>query len=295
VSEKKLLILQRIVTSMRLIFVKFGFILTFGLAVSGCETLKNFSFGDSDETEKYVDWKVDDFRQKAKKAMEDENYVKAIEIYQGLESHYPFGTYAAQTQLDLAYAYYKNTDYDDALATVDQFIKMNPQNPHADYAYYLKGLVNFNRNIGFLYRFLPTDSSQRDSGNARETYINFAELVRRFPKSQYAPDAKQRMIALNNRLAMHEIHVAKFYMKRKAYLAAVNRASEVVKNYPTTSSIPYALQIMTKAYLQLGLEELAADSQRVYVANYPNGAPEVKNLNQTFIEKTWDFIGLDKD
>ena len=280
---------------MRLIFVKILFILSISLFLHGCEAIKNFSLSNSDNTNEYVDWDAEKFHQQAKKAMEAENYTKAIGLYQASESRYPFGEYTAQTQLDLAFAYYKNEDNDAAIAAVERFIKLNPSNLHIDYAYYLKGLVNFNRGIGFLYRFLPTDSSQRDPGNTKLAYENFAELLRRFPTSQYVSDAKKRMTKLRNNLAMHEIHVARFYMKRRAYLAAANRAGHIVKQYDGTPAVPYALEIMESAYTKLGLQGLATDASRVYAQNYPNGTPILEDDNVTFIEDAWDFIGLDKD
>lgn len=231
---------------------------------------------------------------KAKEAMKAENYKKAIQIYETLEANYPFGDYAAQTQLDIAYAYYKNQDYEAAIAATDRFIKINPRNPSIDYAYYLKGLVNYKRDIGALDRFLPTDSTQRDPGSAREAYSNFNELITRFPDSKYIADAKQRMVSLRNTLAMYEIHVARYYMKRGAYVAATNRAAHVVEKFQRTTAVPYALQIMQKAYTKLGLTDLANDASRVYSQNYPDGPPPL-NINRTgWVFKTWDYIGLDE-
>ena len=286
---------------MRSILVKYLFICFFLLSLPACETLKGLTDSQTDYSDKYVDWSASKFYEEAKKSMDRENYSRAIELYQALESRYPFGKYAAQTQLDIAYAYYKNEDTDAALAAVDRFIKINPRNTRADYAYYLRGLINFNRNLGFLYRYVPTDSTQRDVAKYKESYANFEELLRRFPSSQYIDDAKQRMIALRDYLSRHQLHVAKFYMKRKAYMAAVNRAGEIVEEchkrrpQPCTAVTPYALQLMEQAYLKLGLEDLAADSRRVYEQNYPNGAPIDINAKETFVEDVWDFIGLDKD
>jgi outer membrane protein assembly factor BamD len=163
-----------------------------------------------------------------------------------------------------------------------------------DYAYYLKGLVNYNRDIGFIDRFLPTDTSQRDPGSAREAYGNFSELVKRFPGSRYLADARQRMITLNNNLAMHEVHVARFYLKRKAYVAAASRASGVIEKYPRTPAIPYALQVMVRSYTSLGLKDLAADAKRVYQLNYPDGPPVPEHSTSTVSHRIWDFIGVEK-
>jgi outer membrane protein assembly factor BamD len=279
---------------MRLILIKSLFICCLGLSLQGCETLKNFTLSDTDTEDEYVDWNSEKFRREAKTAVEAGNYEKAIKLYEALESRYPFGEESAQTQLDIAYAYYKNNDPDSAIAAADRFIKINPRNPSVDYAYYLKGLVNYNRGIGFIDRFLPTDISQRDPGSARDAYENFADLIRRFPESKYIADARQRMIALKNNLAMHEVHVARFYMKRKAYIAAVNRSSNVVEKYQRTPAVPYALRIMQEAYTKLDLPELAKDVTKVYEKNYPNGPPVPEHKISTVSHRVWDFIGLEK-
>ncbi len=280
---------------MRFLFIKLIFFLTLLALLPACETLKKLQSEDSGSDAEYTGWDAKQFHDKAREAMDAGNYQKAIKLYETLEARYPFGDYAAQTQLDVAYAYYKNDDSEAAIAAADRFIKIHPRNPAVDYAYYLKGLVNYNRGIGFLDRFLPTDASQRDPGNARNAYDNFAELIRRFPDSKYVPDAKQRMVALRNNLAMYEVHVARFYMKRRAYVAAANRASHVVQEYQRTPAVPYALQIMRQAYTKLNLTDLATDAERVYQQNYPNGPPVIENeAEQTFIEALWDSIGFDE-
>ncbi len=279
---------------MRLNLIKFLFICSLTLLLQGCETLSSLTSGDSDTVDEYVDWTSQKFRTEAKAAVDAGNYEKAIKLYEALESRYPFGESSAQTQLDVAYAYYKNGDPEGAIAAADRFIKINPRNPGVDYAYYLKGLVNYNRGIGFLDRFLPTDTSQRDPGNARDAYDNFAELIRRYPGSKYVADARLRMIALKNNMAMYEVHVARYYMKRKAYIAAANRASYVVEKYQRTPAVPYALQVMQEAYTQLDMKDLANDVTRVYEQNYPDGPPVPEQKNSTFSHQVWDFIGLEK-
>lgn len=288
---------------MRLIFVKVLIIASF-LFLSGCETLGGLfgksdssassESGSTDKNDQYKDWDAKKFYDDAKAAMTKQNYTKAIELYEALESRYPFGEYAAQTQLDIAYAYFKNADAESALAAAERFIKINPRNPHIDYAYYLKGLINYNRNITFLSRFIPTDATQRDQSGVKEALATFLELERRFPKSKYLPDARQRMIALRNSLAMHEVHVARYYFKRKAYMAAVNRAGAVVKDYERTPAVAYALQVMQEAYAKLGMEDLAKDTQRIYDQNYPDGPPSLSTSETTLAEDIWNFIGFDK-
>ncbi len=274
---------------MRSFFFNFLIFLILAATLQGCETLNSNAKPDE-----YADWDAKSLYDKAKTAMDAGNYQKAIKMYETLESRYPFGDYAAQTQLNIAYAYYKNDDPETAIAATERFIKVHPRNPSVDYAYYLRGLINYNRSIGFLERFLPTDSSQRNPSNVKEAYDNFALLIRRFPNSKYAPDAKQRMLALRNNLAMYEVHVARFYLKRKAYIAAANRGSYVVKEYQRTPAVPYALQVMEQAYSKLGLQVLAADAKRVYEENYPDGPPVAEHQNTTAIQKLWNFFGFDQ-
>lgn len=280
---------------MRLLLVKTVFVAALVASLPGCETLEAFSSNkDKSQEEEYAGWDDKTFHEKAKEALDNKNYQKAVTLYEALEARYPFGDYAAQAQLNVAYAYYKNDDPEAAIAAADRFIKIHPRNPHVDYAYYLKGLINYNRGIGFIDRFLPTDSSQRDPGNAKDAYDNFQELIRRFPNSQYVEDAKLRMVALRNNMAMYEIHVADFYMRRKAYVAAVNRANHVVKEYQRTPAVPFALQIMQDGYRKLGMDDLAADAERVYQMNYPNGAPVANYKELSTMEQVWDSLGLDK-
>ena len=281
---------------MRLILIKFLFICCLGLSLQGCGTLKELFSSDSSSSDEdeYVDWTAEKFRTQAKTAVDAGSYEKAIKLYEALESRYPFGEDSAQTQLDIAYAYFKNNDPDSAIAAADRFIKMNPRSPGVDYAYYLKGLVNYNRGIGFIDRFLPTDTSQRDPGTARDALNNFEELIRRFPQSKYVPDARLRMIALKNNLAMYEVHVARYYMKRKAYVAAVGRASTVIEKYQRTPAVPYALLVLQEAYTKLDMLDLARDTTRVYELNYPNGPPVPEHNSSTISHKIWDFIGLEK-
>jgi outer membrane protein assembly factor BamD len=279
---------------MRFIFVKFFLIFLFAVSLPGCETLKALGSSETEDTTNYSGWNAKKFYEKAHAEMKSGNYEHAIKLYEALETRYPFGKYAAQTQLDVAYAYFKNDNPEAALAAVDRFIKLHPRNPNVDYAYYLKGLVNYNRSIGFLDRFLPTDRSQRDLSDAMVAYENFAELIRRFPDSKYLPDAKQRMIALRNNIAQHEIHIARFYMRRRAYIAAVNRANNVVENYQRTPAVPYALLILQEAYDKLRLTDLAEDVKQVYAHNYPDGPPKIEQGHRTFLHTFWDWTGMDE-
>ncbi|MBV2090484.1 MAG: outer membrane protein assembly factor BamD [Candidatus Thiodiazotropha sp. (ex Ctena orbiculata)] len=216
-------------------------------------------------------WSASKFYSEAKTYMLDGEYDLAIKYYNGLQARYPFGRYAIQSQLDIIYAHYKNGEADSAIAASDRFIKLNPQSQYVDYAYYMKGLANYNRNQSFLSSILPTDSSERDAGAALDSFNDFAELIRRYPDSKYSADAHQRMLYLRNNLSKYQIHIAKYYMKRGAYLAAANRANRVITQFQRTDSVQQALEIMIDAYSRLGLTELAKDAQRVLALNLENG------------------------
>ncbi|ORU91669.1 MAG: competence protein ComL [Cycloclasticus sp. symbiont of Bathymodiolus heckerae] len=251
-----------------------------------------------DGVDKQANWSAADFYKEAKTAMDEESYEKAITLYEGLESRYPFGRYAQQAQIDLAFAYYKNDEPESAIATANRFIRIHPRHENIDYVYYLKGLINFNRGIGFLERYLPTDKSQRDPGAAVESLDDFATLIRRFPNSQYITDSKQRIVALKSNLALHDLNVAKYYMKRKAYIAVINRTKHIIEKYQRTTAVPRALLLMVDAYQKIGMNDLAADAQRVYDLNYPNGLPPINNPKfvheQTTSEKIWEYLELDQ-
>lgn len=280
---------------MRLFFLKIVIFSYLAVTLTACESFKNFKFNDSSSDAEYTDWDAKKFHDKAKSAMEAKNYQKAIKLYETLEARYPFGDYAAQTQLDIAYAYYRNDDSEAAIAATNRFIKIHPRNPSVDYAYYLRGLIHFNKSIGFIERFIPTDSSQRNPSNVKEAYDSFQQLVSRYPDSKYVPDAKQRMLALRNNMAMYEVHVARFYLKRRAYVAAANRGSYVIKDFQRTPAVPEALLVMQQAYTKLGLDDLAADAKRVYDQNYPDGLPSQEYGDATVAQDVWDFFGLDQE
>ena len=243
-------------------------------------------------------WSVAKLYRSAAAELDSGNYKTAIDYYEKLEARYPFGRYAMQAQLDVAYAYYKADEPESAIAAAERFIKLYPQNPYVDYAYYLKGIVNYNRSVGFLDRYIPTDPSQRDPGSALDAFQDFSELIRRFPDSKYAPDARQRMLYLRNNLAQHEVHVAHYYIKRGAYLAAVNRCNYVIQHYQRTSAVKRALEAMVDAYHRLGEEDLAADAQRVLEINEKAGRflPDTPDPGEVSLSrKIWDYLELDKN
>jgi outer membrane protein assembly factor BamD len=207
---------------------------------------------------------------RAKTALNTGDYETAINTFEKLEARYPFGKYAQQAQLEIAYAYYKFDEPDSAIAAADRFIRNNPGSPHLDYAYYLKGLTNYNRGASIIDRMAPREPSERDTRALREAFNDFTQLLKKFPDSRYAGDATQRLVYLHNQLAQYEIHVANYYMKRGAYVAAVNRAKYVLENYQRTPAAREALQVLIRAYSKMGLDGLARDAQRVLELNEPD-------------------------
>ncbi len=244
-------------------------------------------------------WSASKFYSEASASMSEGDYETAIKYYEGLEAKFPFGRYAMQSQLDVAYAYYKNGDQEQAIAAADRFIKLHPDHPYVDYAYYMKGIVNFNRNMGFFDRFVPIDSSQRDASAALDSFNDFSELIRLYPNSKYSADARKRLVYLRNNIAASQVHAARYYMKRGAYLAAANRCVKVVENYQRTPAVKEALEIMIQAYDKLGMEQLSNDAKRVYAINEQKGyfkAVEPEKLDDTpLARQVWDYIGLDEN
>ncbi|MBN9131829.1 MAG: outer membrane protein assembly factor BamD [Nitrosospira multiformis] len=219
-------------------------------------------------------WSASKYYTEAKSELNDGNYAAAIKLFEALEARYPYGRYAQQAQLEIGYAHYKDGEQALAIAAADRFIKLHPNHPNVDYAYYLKGLANFNDDLGLMgivtEKILNQDMSERDPKASHESFENFKELVNRFPKSKYTPDAVQRMKHLVNVVALNEIQVARYYMKRGGYVAAANRAQYAVKEYPQTPATEEALFIMVKAYDALGMADLRDDADRVMRKNFPN-------------------------
>lgn len=241
--------------------------------VSGCGLLPEVK----DET---LGWSANKLYSEAKQAMSDNAYDKAIKYFEKLESRYPYGRFAQQAQIDIAYSYWKSNEPVSAVAACDRFIKLHPNHPNVDYVYYLRGLVNFNEDLGIMGLVSQQDMTERDPKGARESFDSFRDLVTRFPDSKYTPDAILRMKYLVNALASLEVHVARYYMKRGAYLAAVNRAQFAVKNYPAAPAIEEALFIMVKAYDLLGMNDLRDDAERVMRKNYPNSVYYTRGLDR---------------
>ncbi len=208
-------------------------------------------------------------RTKIRNNLNARNWTDAIVNLNAFEAQFPFGNYADQAQLELIYVYHESADHEAAIASADRFIRLHPLHPNVDYAYYMKGLSAAVQNKGLFSDRLPVDATKRDPGSARSAFATFGELITRYPNSAYAGDARQRMLELRNRLARHEIHVANYYFKRGAYLAAANRGRYVIENFQQTPAVPDALAVMAQAYYYLELNDLAAKSAQTLALNYP--------------------------
>jgi len=223
----------------------------------------------TDTTLQELNMTEDELYQRAQNHLEAQRYDLAAESLQLMEARFPFGKYADQSQLDIIYVYYMQYDEAAARAAAERFIRLHPQHPNVDYAYYMKGLSSFTEGSGLFERFMPTDLTRRDPGAARQSFADFSQLVSRFPDSPYAADARKRMIYLRNLLARYEVHVANYYFLRGAYLAAANRGRYVVENFQRTPAVPDALAVMVQGYTLLGMEDAANDSLNTLRSNYP--------------------------
>jgi outer membrane protein assembly factor BamD len=212
---------------------------------------------------------VEELYASAKRSLDQGNMGRAAHQYRRLIARFPFGEYTEQAQMELAYAQYKLRQPDEAISTINRFIRTYPTHPQIAYAYYLRGLINFDREFSFFERFVGRDPTQRDLNHMRQSFADFNELIQRYPDSIYAADARQRMIYLRNNLAQAEIHVAAYYLKRRAWVAAVTRARYVVENYPQAPQNADALAVMAYSYTRLGEKTLASDAERVLRMNFP--------------------------
>ncbi|MBL4820984.1 MAG: outer membrane protein assembly factor BamD [Gammaproteobacteria bacterium] len=230
-------------------------------------------FGNDEEQDEFAGLSTEEqFYRQAVDRLDSQNFRSAIATYQALESRFPFGRFATQAQIELVYAYYRNNDLEAAIAAADRFIRLSPEDSNVDYAYYMKGLSSFTADRGLIDRFLPTDPSKRDPGQARESFAEFSQLLALYPDSPYSADARARMVYLRNSLAAYEIHVANYYLERRAYIAALNRAKYVVENFQSTPAVSDGISIMIESYLRLGLNDLADTSLAILRENYPQHA-----------------------
>jgi len=259
-------------------------LLGLALCLSGCRKDKDF---ENDLTAEQI-------YQRGIEALSRSNWGRAIGAYKALQTRYPFGRYTEQSMIDLSYAYYKADEPENALSTLDRFIRTYPAHPNVDYAYYLKGLVNYSRNQGFLEKMMPNRIRDRDQSMAQDAFMDFGELIRRFPDSRYAPDARQRMVFLRNNLSFYELDVARYYMRRKAYVASAARARYALENYPGSPELGDALAILAVSYTELGLPELAEDAEKVLALNYPEHPYLSGDDGKGFWNWLWPW-GKDKD
>ena len=248
------------------------------LSLSGCGLLPEVK----DET---AGWSANKLYTEAKEAASEGSWEKAIKYFEKLESRYPYGRYAQQAQIEVAYAYFKAGEQASAIAACERFVKLHPDHPNVDYVYYLKGLVTFNEDQGMMGHLSMQDQTERDPKGMRESFEAFKTLSARFPDSKYTPDAIQRMKYLVNAMASNEVHVARYYMKRGAYVAAANRSQIAIKNYPDAPAVEEALFIMVKAYDEMGMIDLRDDAERVMRKNYPNSVYYTRGLNR--VEPWW--------
>ncbi|MEL0629038.1 outer membrane protein assembly factor BamD [Psychromonas aquatilis] len=231
--------------------------------IAGCSSKKSSQpkVADKPPVELYQD---------ATAALESANYEKASEILEALDSRYPFGPHSDQVQLDLIYAYYKRNEMALTLSNIDKFIRLNPTHKDLDYVYYIRGLTNLSVDDQFFQNLFGIDRFNRDQSPHQRAFKDFNQILKYYPNSEYAKDARQRMIYIKDRVARYEVSIAEWYIKREAYIAAINRSKIVLNNYPDTESVEDALEIMIKAYDELGLEEPKANALAVLKLNYPD-------------------------
>jgi outer membrane protein assembly factor BamD len=243
--------------------VRHSLALLLGLLIGACGLLP----GERDET---AGWSPQRLYAEAKDNLGSGNYEEAIKYYEKLEARFPYGRFAQQAQLELAYAHFKDNEPAQAIAAADRFIKLHPNHPSVDYAYYLRGLANFNEDLGWIGYVVGQDLTERDPKAAHDAFEAFRQLVTRFPESRYTPDSLARMNYLLNALAWHEVHVARYYFRRGAYVAAANRAQYALKTYPQAPANEEGLVILVRAYDALAMNDLRDDAQRVLTKNFPN-------------------------
>lgn len=239
--------------------------ITFVLLLSACGLLPE----KIDETST---WSAAKLYSEARDELTGGNYDKSVQLFEKLESRYPFGTYAQQAQMEIAYVYYRQGDQAQALVAAERFIKLHPNHPNVDYVYYLRGLINFNEKLGFLNSLSYQDATERDPKATRDAFDAFKQLAEKFPGSTYTPDAIARMKYLVNAMAQYDVHVANYYYRRGAYLAAANRAQSALNEYREAPAVEEALLIMVRAYDKMGITDLRDDAQRVFKKNFPNSA-----------------------
>ena len=231
-----------------------------------CVALASCAGNDEQQTEIQ---NITEAYENAQQSIARSNYRRGIQIFEAIQARYPFSDLSRQIQLELMYAYYKSGQKEQAIDAAETFMRENPIHPRVDYALYVQGLCNFDDDPGILERWFRRDTSNRPPKDLERAYASFRRLVERFPSSEYAPDAEQRMLYIKNRLAAYENHVADYYLRRGAYVAALNRAKSALEQFNGASGNARSLEIMAAAYEELGMSELAADTRRVLQENFP--------------------------
>ena len=235
------------------------------VSVAGCS-----SSADNEEKAVLSNMDAQQLYERAKQSMEVGNFSAAAQTLSALDSRYPFGPLSHQVQLDLIYSYYKSGKNEETIATIDRFIRLNPNHSDVDYAYYMRGLTNMEADSNLFQELMNIDRTDRDPSMSREAFEDFRRLIQQYPESKYAVDARKRMLHIKDRLARYEIAIARFYMRRQAYVAAANRGRYVLEHFPDTTQVQQALEIMVSSYEQLGLDELRENALKTLRLNYPD-------------------------
>ncbi len=233
------------------------------LLLSGCAGMD----GQKDDTDVWSETKL---YSEANERLNDADFAKCGKYFEKLEARFPFGPYSQQAQINAAYCYWKAQEQAQALIAIDRFVKLHQGSPNLDYAYYLKGLISFNDDLGWLGKFTGQDLSERDPKAAKEAFESFKAVVERFPDSKYAPDSLDRMRYIVNSLAEADVIVARFYFQRGAYLASANRSQLVIRDYDRAPAVEEALYLLVKSYEKLGMTDLSNDAARVFKLNFPD-------------------------
>ena len=235
------------------------------LGLVGCGATKQKTV-----SEKYQGMTAEQIYSRGEASMAKRSFEVATNDFEAIHTLYPFSEFAEQAQLDLIYVSFASNEYAQSEAAANRYIHLYPRGKHVDYAYYMKGLANFNQDRGVFQRYIQTDLSKRDVSTAQQSFADFNELLSRYPNSIYAPDAQQRMIYLRNLMAQQQLNTAVHYFSTKAYLAAVNRANEIVIHYQEAPQVVAALGVIAQSYHYLGLQELAEQTKSILALNFPN-------------------------
>jgi outer membrane protein assembly factor BamD len=256
--------------------------LLLALSLAGCGL-----FADKEKEKK--EWTAADYYQAAKTEFDNHNWEAAIKLYEQLEAKFPFGRFAQQAQIEVGYAYYKQGETAQAIAALEKFVKLHPNHENVDYALYLKALANFKEDLGPLSKLVSQDLADRDPKAARESFEGFKELVTRYPESRYTADSRERMAYLVEALARHELHVARYYLARGAYLAAANRAQDAITRFPNSPAHREALDVMIEAYDRMGMADLRDDAKKVLAKNFPSDPQAHRTSGRTPSGSWWKF------